>query len=583
MAKKLYLLTRFLIVIIFLPMLFSCSRKNKSVVAELGNEKIYSYEFEDQYIKSEPNIDSLKNKPIEQKREMLNKYIDLRLKVKDAKDKGYMDLPDIQNEISEYKKNIYTFLLDKEVVNPGIEKLYDRKKYELRISHILINLPISAPPEDTIKAYKKANEVLARLKNKEDFSTVAREMSEDPSAKSNGGDLYYFTGGTLVPEFEDAAFSLNEGEYTKAPVRTQFGLHIIKVTAKRKSVDAIGLSNIFLTEKKDSTGASIDSMEVVSKLFEIEDKIKNGESFESLASKYSMDQQSGAKGGYIGLMKRAQLPIPIDSAISPLKIGKIIGPVRSQFGWHFLKVTEVKELLPFERIKESLKNEFKRSDAYRKSYARYMEKIRKENKFDINYDNIKIMRLRLDSNLTLSQINLDSVFSPQDRQVVMATYKGGDIKIEDLIQFLKTSPNFSGRTPLYRALVEIINEGSTPKLLNYVAKEKNIEKDEEYQNQFNDFLNGILKFKVEQEEVNSKVNITEAEIQNYYEQTKNKYTYTDSTGVKIKSYEDVKMEVANELQQKRTNDLDKEYLERLRQKYPVKIHESILEKTFTKL
>jgi|GEM_PF-4668276 hypothetical protein len=137
MAKKFNVLLRFLILIIFLPVLFSCSKKNKSVVAEIGDEKIYAYEFEDTYIKNQPNVDSLKNAPIEQKREMLDKYIDFRLKVKDAKDKGYMDLPDIQNEIAEYKKNMYTFLIDKDVVNPGIEKLYDRRKYEIRISHIL--------------------------------------------------------------------------------------------------------------------------------------------------------------------------------------------------------------------------------------------------------------------------------------------------------------------------------------------------------------------------------------------------------------------------------------------------------------
>lgn len=580
MAKKFNVLVRFLILIIFLPVLFSCTKKNKSVVAEIGDEKIYAYEFEDTYIKNQPNVDSLKNAPIEQKREMLDRYIDFRLKVKDAKDKGYMDLPDIQNEIAEYKKNMYTFLIDKDVVNPGIEKLYDRRKYEIRISHILINLPLNSPPEDTIKAYKRAEQVLERLKNKEDFATVAREMSEDPSAKSNGGDLYYFTGGSLVPEFEDAAFALNEGEYTKNPVRTQFGYHIIKITGKRKNIESVGIAHIFLVEKRDSAGVALDSMDVVSRVLEVEGKLKKGESFESLAKQYSMDQNTAQNGGLVGVMKRNQIPLPLDSAISALKIGNVVGPVRSQFGWHFVKVTEVNEVPPYERIKETLKNEFKRSDAYRKAYAKYMEKVRKDNKFEINYDNINIMKMRLDSLQTISQINLDSAFQPQDRQVVIAVYKGGEVKIDEIIQFMKNSPNFSGRTPIYKALVEMINEGSAPSLLNYVAKEKNIEKDEEYQMQFNDFLNGILKFKVEQEEINSKVNIKDDEIQQYYEQNKSKYTYSDTSGVKVRSYDEVKMQAANDLQQQRAKDLDKAYIERLRQKYPVKVHDAILEKTF---
>lgn len=583
MNRKFNILLRFLIILLFVTTLTSCSRKNKSVVAEIGDEKIYSYEFEEQYVKNEPNVDSLKNKPIEQKREMLDRYIDLRLKVKDAKDKGYLDLPEIKDEISEYKKNTYTFLLDKDVVIPGIQKLYDRKKYEIRISHILVSLPLTATGEDTVKAYAKAELALRKLKDKEDFAQVAKELSDDPSAKSNGGDLYYFTGGTLVPEFEDAAFSLNEGEYTKKPVRTQFGLHIIKVTGKRKNIESISLSHIFFTEKRDSAGVASDSMEVVSKVLEVQEKLKNGENFEALASQYSMDQQTAPNGGLLGVMKRTQIPVPIDSAISSLKVGKVVGPIRSQFGWHFVKINQVNELLPYERIKESLKSEFKRSDAYKKAYSQYMDKVRKEYKFEINYGNIGIMKIHLDSNLLFSQINLDSAFMQQDKSIIMASFNGGEVKLEDILLYLKNSPMFSNRTPLYKALVDIINEGSTPILLNYVAQKRNIEKDEEYQSQFNDFLYGILKFKVEQEEVNSKINIKEEEIQNYYEQNKNKYTYTDSSGVKVRSYDEVKMQAANDLQQQRAKDLDKAYLDRLRQKYPVKVHDSILEKTFKNL
>ncbi|HPS66109.1 MAG TPA: peptidyl-prolyl cis-trans isomerase, partial [Ignavibacteria bacterium] len=70
------------------------------------------------------------------------------------------------------------------------------------------------------------------------------------------------------------------------------------------------------------------------------------------------------------------------------------------------------------------------------------------------------------------------------------------------------------------------------------------------------------------------------EIQQYYEQNKSKYTYSDTSGVKVRSYDEVKMQAANDLQQQRAKDLDKAYIERLRQKYPVKVHDAILEKTF---
>ena len=66
----------------------------------------------------------------------------------------------------------------------------------------------------------------------EDFDKVAKEVTEDPSGKANGGDLGYFTKEQMVPEFSDAAFKLDKGQISE-PVKTQFGWHVIKVEDKR--------------------------------------------------------------------------------------------------------------------------------------------------------------------------------------------------------------------------------------------------------------------------------------------------------------------------------------------------------------
>ncbi|HEY6655851.1 MAG TPA: peptidylprolyl isomerase, partial [Methyloceanibacter sp.] len=76
----------------------------------------------------------------------------------------------------------------------------------------------------------EAKEVQERLKKGEDFATVAKEKSKDPSAE--GGDLGFFSRGQMLKPFEDAAFALKEGEISN-PVQTQFGWHIIKVEEKR--------------------------------------------------------------------------------------------------------------------------------------------------------------------------------------------------------------------------------------------------------------------------------------------------------------------------------------------------------------
>lgn len=107
-----------------------------------------------------------------------------------------------------------------------MKKLYDesvaktKPEEEVRARHILV------------KTEKEAQDVLAKLKGGADFEKLAREISIDPSAKTNGGDLEYFTKGQMVQEFSEAAFKLDKNQISQ-PVKTQFGFHVIKVEDKR--------------------------------------------------------------------------------------------------------------------------------------------------------------------------------------------------------------------------------------------------------------------------------------------------------------------------------------------------------------
>ncbi len=91
---------------------------------------------------------------------------------------------------------------------------------EVSARHILV------ATEDEAKA------IIVDLGKGADFATLAKQKSTDP-AKDTGGDLGFFTRDSMVPEFADAAFKLGKGEYTKTPVHTQFGWHIIKVEDRR--------------------------------------------------------------------------------------------------------------------------------------------------------------------------------------------------------------------------------------------------------------------------------------------------------------------------------------------------------------
>jgi peptidyl-prolyl cis-trans isomerase C len=110
---------------------------------------------------------------------------------------------------------------------------------QVRASHILITVAQDAKPEVVIEKEKAAKDIAARVKKGEAFDKLAKELSEDPSAKQNSGDLDFFTKEAMVPEFSTAAFAMKKDEISE-PVRSQFGYHVIKVT-DRKDAETVTL------------------------------------------------------------------------------------------------------------------------------------------------------------------------------------------------------------------------------------------------------------------------------------------------------------------------------------------------------
>lgn len=92
---------------------------------------------------------------------------------------------------------------------------------EVRARHILV------------KTEEEAKEIIAKLDGGANFEALAKEKSSDPGSGANGGDLGFFSKGQMVPEFEAAAFALEPGAYTKTPVKSEFGFHVIKLEEKR--------------------------------------------------------------------------------------------------------------------------------------------------------------------------------------------------------------------------------------------------------------------------------------------------------------------------------------------------------------
>ncbi len=169
----------------------------------------------------------------DQRREQLVAYlIDVTILAQAAAAKKLEAAPDFAPRLAYAKNKVLMELLLNDVTKTAQSEAEMKKLYEESVAKIQPEEEVRAR-HILVKTEAEAKDVLAKLKGGADFEKLAREISVDPSAKTNGGDLEYFTKGQMVAEFSEAAFKLNKGELSE-PVKSQFGFHVIKVEDKRQ-------------------------------------------------------------------------------------------------------------------------------------------------------------------------------------------------------------------------------------------------------------------------------------------------------------------------------------------------------------
>lgn len=199
------------------------------VVATVGSLEIHQSELDLAVQNLDPQLAQL---PDEQKKvAALSGAIDVKLLASGALAEGIKDTEDFKKRMAYIgDRELHNAYFRKHVVDATtpeeVKARYDKevaslpKQQEVHARHILVKT------EDEAKA------VIVDLDKGKDFAEIAKEKSQD-SNKDDGGDLGWFGPGRMVPEFEEAAFALDKGQYTKTPVKTQFGYHVIKIEDKR--------------------------------------------------------------------------------------------------------------------------------------------------------------------------------------------------------------------------------------------------------------------------------------------------------------------------------------------------------------
>jgi peptidyl-prolyl cis-trans isomerase SurA len=276
-------------------------------------------------------------KPTEKSyRDYLDLYIRYKLKVKAAYEAQLDTLPAQRTELQNFRSQVAdTYLKDEASLDKLVKEVYTRGQNDIRLAHIFIALPKNASVTDTLSAYEKAMAAYSALKKGKKFSETALAFSEDPSVKTNMGEIGYITVFTLPYELEGLAYSLAPGQFSK-PYHSKGGYHIFKNLGERKSLGRIKCAQILLSFPPGATGAV--QAGIRQKADSIYRLLRNGADFASLARSYSGDNltyQSGGElpefgiGRYDSAFEQAAYSLDRDGAISQ--------PLLSVYGYHIIK------------------------------------------------------------------------------------------------------------------------------------------------------------------------------------------------------------------------------------------------------
>ncbi len=377
------------IICLVIPTLSQDYSNDKRTLLTIGDEDISVAEFMRVYNKNNVKGEVLDTKTIE---EYLDLYINFKLKVKEAEDLGMDTVESFVKELEGYRNQLTKpYFIDENVTEELITEAYERSLTDIRASHILIKVDKNAPPEDTLKTYEKIIEIKNKAENGEDFSKLAIEYSEDPSArdmkdkkskriirKGNKGDLGYFTVFDMLYPFESAAYNTKEGEISDI-IRTKVGYHIIKVFDKKEAMGKAQVAHVYVKIPENAT--TKDSAKSKEKIFEAYNMIQEGSSFKDAVIKYSDDRGSKTKEGKLPPFNSNRMVPEFIYEVSLLDTGEISEPFLTQYGWHIIKLLNIEKPGLFEDDKEMIRELLLKDSRSNKSKAAVIKKIKKDHRF----------------------------------------------------------------------------------------------------------------------------------------------------------------------------------------------------------
>jgi peptidyl-prolyl cis-trans isomerase SurA len=504
----------------------SGAKTSDPAIITIAGDDVSRSEFERVFRKNNTKETSYDRKSV---MDYVSLYVNYKLKVKEALEMGMDTAKSFTDELGGYRKQLAApYLVDKDVTESLLKEAYNRMKTDVRASHILIKCPAEALPKDTIEAYNKAMKIREEALKGADFAKLAKEKSEDPSAKDNGGDLGWFTALQMVYQFESAVYNMKVGEISM-PVRTnRFGYHIIKLVDSRPAQGEVKVAHIMV--RTNDKAKSEDSAKAVAKINELYDSLKAGKSFEDLAQKYSEDQGSARQGGVLPVFGTGRMMPEFEKAAFSLKnVGDYTKPMRTAIGWHIIKLLEKKQMGTFEELQSELKQKVSKDSRAELSKTSMIKKIKAKYNFkEMPKAKDEFMKT-IDSTLATGAWTAEKAANVKSNLFSIGDKSYG---AKDFANYIVSHQTKRGEGNVQVQANKLYNEWVNESVMAY-EESKLDELYPDFKALMQEYRDGILLFELTDKKVWSKAVKDTAGLQEYYEKNKNNYMWPERVEAKI--------------------------------------------------
>lgn len=500
---------------------------NASVVlATVGGDPITYGELENAFRRNmnrrNAHLNSVKKDSV---MDFLNLYIKYRLKVKDALARNFDKDSAVMAEVNSNRKLLSeTFLFDKKVVEPNVEKFLQRRLKEVQVGVMVFAIP-QGENSDTVAAYNRALKCIELVKKGEDFKKIAKDSSDDKTTRENGGVLPFITslGGVIKP-LEDAAYSLKPGEIYPTPIRSRFVYLVVKLLREQPH-NYVRASQLLVPgyENEDSLAVAKRADSLVAAL-----QGKSREVFAEAARKLSIDKSSAEKGGDIGFYSRStgtegegrRMMPEFEEKMFELKDGEV-GKINTIYGWHIIRRDSTRPINP-ETERGTVKASYKKY-YFEDDKRAYLDDTKK--KLGMKWDDAVFMTF-LDA-ISHAKTTQDTSWAKNigddlKQKTIYHMPQSRNLTCGDLVDSLRKRKDLAAISLNKNGMNNAINKISDPYAIAEATKPLENEYSD-FASLIREFRDGILLFKVEEQEVWNKLKFDSTLARVYFDSTKGNY------------------------------------------------------------